>query len=464
GGNGTRLWPLSRGLYPKQFLNLDDTSSMLEKTINRLEGLDVSLPLIICNEQHRFIVAEQLRTLKKLNRNILLEPIGKNTAPALALAALYNINFNSNSLLLVLAADHVINDNQSFVTSIKKAIPYAIEGKLVTFGIEPTKPETGYGYIKKGNECSSIAIGDGYHVERFVEKPNFSSACDYISSGEYLWNSGMFLFEPHKYLSELRKYQPDIYNACVDAFKYDLIDNDFIRVDPLSFSQSPSLSVDYAVMEKTSDAVVVPMNAEWSDVGSWAALWEISNKDDDGNVLHGDVISLSTKNSYIYSESELVTTIGIENLAIVQTKDAILVSNLASTQDVKKLVEILQLNGRTEHYVHQERYRPWGKSDTIDTGDSYQVKMLTIMPRENLSMQVHYKRAEHWVVLSGCAKIVIDGFESILNENESVHIPVGVKHYLENIGDTPLRVIEIRSGSYLEEDDIIRFSDNDGYV
>ncbi|MWP27196.1 mannose-1-phosphate guanylyltransferase/mannose-6-phosphate isomerase, partial [Escherichia coli] len=345
GGSGTRLWPLSRTLYPKQFLSLTSRLTMLQETLRRLEGVEHRPALVICNEVHRFIVAEQMRNVNLANSGILLEPVGRNTAPAVALAALKAISSGEDPILLVLAADHEIQDQKRFISSILAAKEFAEEGKLVTFGIVPTKPETGYGYIKTGENLNEY----GFKVSAFVEKPELDVAKKYLEDGDYLWNSGIFMFRASVFIDELNKFRPDILKICQQALKSSTQDLDFIRIDNDSFSCCPEESIDYAVMEKTTEAVVVPLNAHWSDVGSWAALWEISNKDDDGNVLHGDVISLSTKNSYIYSESELVTTIGIENLAIVQTKDAILVSNLASTQDVKKLVEILQLNGRTEH-------------------------------------------------------------------------------------------------------------------
>lgn len=461
GGNGSRLWPLSRGLYPKQFLSFDGKSTMLEKTLERLDGLESDEPFIICNEEHRFIVAEQLRSKGKLRNNILLEPVGKNTAPAIALTAMYHQG-NSNTLLLVLPADHLINNKIEFQETINKAIPYAKRGKLVTFGITPSKAETGYGYIKCGENISDDATTHCYQVDEFVEKPNLVTANKYLDSGRYYWNSGMFLFDAKKYLGELKKFRPDIYDACNESIVNKSVDLDFIRINEESFKLCPSESIDYAVMEHTSDAVVIPMSAEWSDVGSWATLWELSPKDEDNNVISGDVISLSSTNNYIYSESSLVTTIDVHNLVIIQTKDAILISDLSAAQDVKKIVDIIKSKGRNEHHTHLEMFRPWGRYSAIDSGVRYQVKRITIKPGEGMSLQLHHHRAEHWIVLSGTAQVTINESEKILTENESVDIPVGVKHSIYNPGKIPLEVIEVRSGSYLEEDDIVRFSDRYG--
>ncbi len=460
GGNGSRLWPLSRELYPKQFLSFDGKSTMLEKTLERLDGLECGDPFVICNEEHRFIVAEQLRTKNKLCKNILLEPIGRNTAPAIALAAMYH---KKNTLLLVLPADHSIKNIDEFQKTIESAIPYAMDGKLVTFGINPSKAETGYGYIKRGASLSELTDKLCYQVDSFVEKPDFITAQQYLDSGEYYWNSGMFLFDAEKYLSELKKYRSDIYDACNNCLVNNTLDLDFIRITEELFTACPAESIDYAVMEHTKDAVVIPMLAEWSDVGSWAALWELSSKDDNNNAINGDVISLSSANNYIYAESSLVTTIGVNDLAIVQTKDALLVSSLSSVQDVKKIVDRIKSEGRNEHHTHLEIFRPWGQYNSLDSGQRYQVKHITIKPGEGMSLQLHHHRAEHWIIVSGTAQVTINELIKIITENESVYIPIGAKHSIHNPGKIPLEIIEVRSGSYLAEDDIIRLADKYGH-
>lgn len=460
GGNGSRLWPLSRELYPKQFLSFDGKSTMLEKTLERLNGLECSHPFVICNEEHRFIVAEQLRAKNKLSKNILLEPVGRNTAPAIALAAMYH---KKHSLLLVLPADHSINDIEEFQKTLTKAIPYAMSGKLVTFGIAPSKPETGYGYIKRGASLSNCSSELCFKVDSFVEKPDLLTAQSYLDSGEYYWNSGMFLFNAGKYLEELKKYRPDIYESCHRCMGNNSLDFDFIRINEEFFTACASESIDYAVMENTEDAVVIPMSAEWSDVGSWAALWELSTKDDNNNAINGDVICLSSENNYIYAESSLVTTIGINNLAIVQTKDALLISALSSVQDVKKVVDRIKSEGRNEHHTHLEVFRPWGKYNSIDSGQRYQVKRITIKPGEGMSLQLHHHRAEHWIIVSGTAQVTINELTKLLTENESVYIPIGTKHSIHNPGKIPLEIIEVRSGTYLDEDDIIRLTDRYGH-
>lgn len=464
GGNGTRLWPLSRVLYPKQFLSLDNELTMLQSTVSRLNGLSNELPFVICNEQHRFIVAEQLRTLDCLDKNIILEPVGRNTAPAIALAALLAKDSASSldPLLLVLAADHAIQNEEAFCNAVRLAIPLAENGKLVTFGIVPDKPETGYGYIRRGealNDADKLAT---YKVSEFIEKPAFEKAKEYISEDGYYWNSGMFLFRAGRYLEELNKYRPDILDVCMKAISGVNVDLDFIRVEEKIFSTCPDESIDYAVMERTTDAAIVPMEAGWSDVGSWSSLWEISAHNANGNVHHGDVIAHDTENSYVYAESALVATVGVKDLVVVQTKDAVLVASRNAVQDVKKVVEKIKADGRNEHYAHREVYRPWGKYDSIDAGERYQVKRITVKPGEGLSTQMHHHRAEHWVIVAGTAKVTINGKIKLLGENESIYIPLGAIHCLENPGKIPLDLIEIRSGSYLEEDDIVRFEDRYG--
>ena len=467
GGSGSRLWPLSREKFPKQFLKLTGSLTMLQSTLSRLNNLNADDSIVICNEEHRFIVAEQLRELGKLSNNIILEPKGRNTAPAITLAALAAKRkfADEDPLILILAADHNIQDEHVFCEAINKASSLASYGKLVTFGIVPFKPETGYGYIRRGDEVpvdEQHAVA--FEVAQFVEKPNLETAQAYVASGEYYWNSGMFLFRAGRYLEELKKYRPDILDACEKAMSAVDPDLDFIRVDEEAFLACPEEPVDYAVMECTADAVVVPMDAGWSDVGSWSSLWEISAHTAEGNVCHGDVINHKTENSYVYAESGLVTTVGVKDLVVVQTKDAVLIADRNAVQDVKKVVEQIKADGRHEHRVHREVYRPWGKYDSIDAGDRYQVKRITVKPGEGLSVQMHYHRAEHWVVVAGTAKVTINGDIKLLGENESIYIPLGATHCLENPGIIPLDLIEVRSGSYLEEDDVVRFADRYGRV
>lgn len=466
GGSGSRLWPLSRVLYPKQFLCLKGELTMLQTTINRLNGMQCESPVVICNEQHRFIVAEQLRQLNKLTENIVLEPAGRNTAPAIALAALAALRNqpDSDPLMLILAADHVIQNEEAFREAVHNALTYAEAGKLVTFGIVPDQPETGYGYIRRGKVVNADAINPAFSVSQFVEKPDMATAYGYVASGEYYWNSGMFLFRAGRYLEELAKFRPDILNACEKAMANIDPDLDFVRVDETAFLACPDESIDYAVMENTADAVVVPMDAGWSDVGSWSSLWEISAKSPEGNVHHGDVISYNTENSYIYAESCLVTTVGVKDLVVVQTKDAVLVADRNHVQDVKKIVEQLKADGRHEHHNHREVYRPWGKYDSIDSGDRYQVKRITVKPGEGLSLQMHHHRAEHWIVVAGTAKVTLGDEVKLLGENQSIYIPLGMMHCLENPGKIPLDLIEVRSGTYLEEDDVVRVKDRYGRI
>ncbi|MBA7800965.1 mannose-1-phosphate guanyltransferase [Citrobacter freundii] len=462
GGSGSRLWPLSRSLYPKQFLCLDGKNSMLQATISRLDGLNCSPPLVICNEKHRFIVAEQLQEINKLTGNVILEPQARNTAPAIALAAIAACNNHPdhNPLLLILAADHIIEENNFFHDAVTSAIPLAENGKLVTFGIVPDAPEIGYGYIRRGEVSSTQLKVDSvaFNVEAFVEKPDLETAEKYISTGDYYWNSGMFLFQARRYLEELEKYRPDILQACLLAMDNAELDNDFIRVDRDAFQSCPEESIDYAVMEKTTDAVVLPMNVGWSDVGSWSSLWEISERNDEGNVYHGDVIDHNTHNSYVYAESGLVATVGVKDLIVVQTKDAVLIANKTDVQDVKKIVAQLKVDDRSEHHIHREVFRPWGKYDSIDEGDRYQVKRITVKPGQGFALRMHHHRAEHWIIVAGTAKVTISDEIKLLSENQSVYIPQGTIHCLENPGKVPLEMIEVRSGVYLEEDDIVRFS------
>ncbi len=459
GGSGSRLWPLSRQLNPKQFLQLADAQlSMLQATISRLKGLDIALPRLICNEQHRFLAAEQLRQLDMEKSNILLEPVGRNTAPAIALAALQAVSDGQDPLLLVLAADHLIKDVDAFHAAVRTAMPLAEAGKLVTFGIVPDHPETGYGYIEKG---ASNGNG-GYAVSQFVEKPDLATATDYLKSGDFLWNSGMFLFRASRYLQELERFQPAILDACKKSLAGGQLDLHFTRVDATEFALCPDDSIDYAVMEKTADAVVVPLDAGWSDIGSWSALWDVSEKDQHGNVLKGDVLHHNSTNTYVHASSRLVALVGVEDLVIVETKDAIMVAHKNNVQDVKKIVEQLKECGRNEHVNHREVYRPWGVYDSIDDGHRYQVKRITVKPGAKLSVQMHHHRAEHWIVVSGTAKVTNGDTTFLVTENQSTYIPIGQVHALENPGVIPLELIEVQSGPYLGEDDIVRFEDKYG--
>ena len=461
GGSGSRLWPLSRQLNPKQFLPLADRDlSMLQATIQRLQGLDAALPRLICNEQHRFIAAEQLRQLGMEEAGILLEPVGRNTAPAIALAALQAIAEAEaeDPILLVLAADHLIRDVPAFHASIRTALPLAAAGRLVTFGIVPGHPETGYGYIEQG-----APVGEGgFAVTRFVEKPDLATARSYLASGRYFWNSGMFMFRASRYLEELERFQPAMLAACRAALAGSTRDLHFTRLDREAFAACPEDSIDYAVMEKTAAAAMVPLDAGWSDIGSWSALWDVSPKDGEGNVLLGDVLAQNTQDTYIHADSRLVATVGVENLVIVETKDAVLVAHKDQVQDVKRIVDQLKLDARHEHIDHREVYRPWGMYDAIDRGSRYQVKRITVKPGAKLSLQMHHHRAEHWIVVSGTARVTNGEQTYLVTENQSTYIPIGQVHTLENPGKIPLELIEVQSGSYLGEDDIVRLQDKYG--
>ncbi|MCB5314403.1 mannose-1-phosphate guanylyltransferase/mannose-6-phosphate isomerase [Yersinia intermedia] len=452
GGSGSRLWPLSRTHYPKQFLALTSELTMFQETLLRLGNLPHLSPLVICNEEHRFIIAEQLRKQNLSHSGIVLEPVGRNTAPAIALAALLATLDGEDPILLVLAADHVIQDKPAFISAIQLAEPLANMGKLVTFGIVPSAAETGYGYIRKGEQ-----IEDGaFQVDAFVEKPDSAKATQYLASGDYYWNSGMFVFKASRYLQELEKYRPDIYEACANAIAGQRADLDFIRLDETAFYNCPNESIDYAVMERTNDAVVVPMDAQWSDVGCWSALWEINDKDSHGNVVRGDVLTEDTNNSYIYSQNRLVATVGINDLVIVETKDALLVADKNKVQNVKEIVGQLKLGLRSEYLQHREIYRPWGSHDAIAEGIRYHVQHVTIKPGQRTATQIHHHRAEHWVVVSGTARVYRGSESYLVTENESTYIAVGVAHSIENPGKLPLEIIEVRTGSYLDEDDIVR--------
>ena len=453
GGSGSRLWPLSRSLYPKQFLALAGQQTMLQTTAFRVNGISDEKPLVICNEEHRFIVAEQMRALNT-QADILLEPVGRNTAPAIALAALQALTCEDDPLLLVLAADHVIENVEVFQQQVNRAKPLAEAGALVTFGIVATGPETGYGYIRRG-----AAESEGYQVAEFVEKPDLERAQAYVDSGDYYWNSGMFLFKASRYIEELGKHRPDILDACTASLETLTPDLDFVRINEEAFKACPDESIDYAVMEKADNVVVVPMDAGWNDVGAWSSLWEVTPKDGNGNAVSGDVMTHNTQDSLIKSTSKLVATVGVKDIVVVETKDAVLVAGKDQVQDVKKIVERLKAEGRSEYELHREVYRPWGKYDSIDNGERYQVKRITVKPGNKLSVQMHHHRAEHWIVVSGTARVGRDDEEIMLTENESVYLPVGCVHWLENPGKIPLELIEVQSGSYLGEDDIVRFED-----
>ncbi len=462
GGSGSRLWPLSREMYPKQLLALTGPQTMLQDTLTRVTGIaGTGAPIIVCNEAHRFMVAEQMRALSISPAAIILEPAGRNTAPAVALAALQAMRIDPQATIIVAPADHVIRDAKVFQRAAEVAIAQAHAGKLVTFGIVAHAPETGYGYIRR-----RALPGDGarqvYPVAEFVEKPPLETARQFVASGSYYWNSGIFVFQAARYIEELRHFAPDILGvatAALDAAKADL---DFVRVDKAIFETSRSDSIDYAVMEKTRDAMVVPLDAGWSDVGSWSSLCDALPSDEQGNVLTGDVLVHDVQDCYVHSTSRLVAAVGMEDHVIVETKDAVLVAPKDRVQDVRELVNLLKKASRPESSLHREVFRPWGSYDSLDSGERYQVKHLSVNPGGVLSLQLHNKRAEHWVVVSGIARITCDDRIFELKENESTYIPLGAKHRIENPGDQQLHIIEVQSGSYLGEDDIVRFEDNYG--
>ncbi len=465
GGSGTRLWPLSRKLYPKQLLRLVGDNTMLQDTVLRLQGLDgLGAPILVCNEEHRFLVAEQIRKINVDPAAILLEPIGRNTAPAVAVAALAaeqmcEAQGMEDCTLLVLPADHVIQDIKAFRGAVADAAKAAAAGKLVTFGINPTHPETGYGYIRAGDPISGVPARD---VVKFVEKPDRETAQGYLASGDYLWNSGMFMFSATRYLSELREFEPDMLEVCRRAYFHAVKDLDFLRLDADSFEVCPSNSIDYAVMEKTRDAAVVPMEAGWNDVGTWSSLCAANTADESGNVTVGDVLAENTEGCYIHADHRLVATVGLKNHVVIETSDAVLVAERDQAHDVKALVDRLRQSDRGEALLHREVFRPWGSYDSIDMGERFQVKRITVKPGAVLSLQMHHHRAEHWIVVSGTAEVTRGEEVFLLTENQSTYIPVGTTHRLHNPGQLPLELIEVQSGSYLGEDDIVRFEDNYG--
>ena len=454
GGSGTRLWPLSRELYPKQLLPLVGQSTMLQATVQRLEGLDVRPPIVVCNEAHRFLVAEQLRQVGLKPQAIVLEPAGRNTAPAIALAAQAAAQ---DSILLVLPADHVIRKVAAFQAAVRRALPAAESGRLVTFGTVPDRPETGYGYIRRGD-----AEGEVFRIEQFIEKPEEARAREFLASGGHYWNSGIFLFKASRYLEELQRFAPDIGRAAAEAGAGAVSDLDFLRVEKTAFEACRSESIDYAVLEKTAEAVVVPLDAGWSDVGSWSALADASDQDALGNVTHGDVVLEDCSDSLLYAQSRLVTAVGLRDHVVVETKDAVLVAPKDRVQEVKELVAKLKTQGRSEYSLHREVARPWGSYDSIDAGEGFQVKRLVVKPGAALSLQLHHHRAEHWIVVAGSAEVTCGERVFLLKENESTYIPRGVKHRIRNPGHAELHIIEVQSGAYLGEDDIVRFEDHYG--
>jgi mannose-1-phosphate guanylyltransferase / mannose-6-phosphate isomerase len=453
GGSGTRLWPLSREAYPKQFLPLVGDDTMVQATWRRVAPLASAAPIIVANEEHRFLVAEQLRQIGAPVPAIILEPVGRNTAPAIAAAALQALTGGQDPLLLVLPSDHVVRDPVAFRNAVAEVAAVAEAGALVTFGIMPGAPETGFGYIQSEQ-------GPGpQKVLRFVEKPDQATAQSYLDAGNYYWNSGMFLFRADRYLSELKEFNPAMAAAAESALRTGYRDLDFCRLDEATWNACPSDSIDYAVMERTTHAVVVPADIGWSDVGSWSALWEVQQGDTDGNVLRGDVYVDGVKNSLVRAESRIVAVVGLDDVVVVETNDAVLVAHKDQVQRVKQIVEHLKSRERTEHLHHSKVYRPWGHYEGIDAGDRFQVKRITVKPGEKLSLQMHHHRAEHWVVVSGTALVTCGEKTTLLSENESTYIPIGMTHRLENPGKLPLHLIEVQSGSYLGEDDIVRFED-----
>lgn len=459
GGAGTRLWPLSRSQYPKQFLSLAAQNTMIQETLLRLEGLDVAAPIVVCNESHRFIVADQLAQVGVDNSSIILEPVGRNTAPAIAAGAFKSLQVDEDAMMVVLPSDHVIQDKAAFVRGVELACKTAADGSLVTFGIKPTAPETGYGYIK----AKVSADVEVFPLDKFVEKPDRATAQKYLDSGEYFWNSGMFVFKAAAYLEELSRFEPEIYNQVQEAFGKAAVDVDFIRLNRESFAASPAGSIDYAVMERTDKGKMIPLDAGWNDVGAWSALWEVNPKDGNWNVVFGDVLTHDTEDSYIYSQSRLVATVGLRNAVVVETKDAVLVADRNQVQDVKDIVEELKRQERHSSVEeNQVGVRPWGSYESIERGHRYKVKHITVKPGAKLSVQMHYHRAEHWIVVSGTALVRNGDEELLLCENQSTFIPLGTIHALENPGKVPLELIEVQSGPYLEEDDIIRFEDRYG--
>ncbi|WP_266157771.1 mannose-1-phosphate guanylyltransferase/mannose-6-phosphate isomerase [Dyella silvatica] len=457
GGSGTRLWPVSRKNLPKQFLSLTGEGTLFQQTITRTRKLPhVAAPIIVASEDHRFLAAEQLLELDIQDATIVLEPIARNTAPAIALGAMHALERDPNALLLVLPADHLIGDTQSFTDAVQRALPAAHQGWLVTFGIRPDRPETGFGYIRRAEAIGS----DAFHVGQFVEKPDLVTAESYLADRSYDWNSGMFLFKASRYLDELAEHAPEMYDTVRIAHASAKIDLDFVRVDQATFAKVPDNSIDYAVMEKTTRAAVVPVSCEWSDIGSWSALWLAGMRDAEGNLREGDTIAVSTHNSLLRShDRHLLATVGVDDLIVVTTPDATLIAHRDAAQDVKRVVDELKASGRSEHSLHRVVRRPWGSYDSLESADRFQVKRIVVKPGAALSLQKHHHRAEHWIVVSGTAEVTCDENVFLLGENQSTYIPLGSVHRLRNPGKVPLEIIEVQSGSYLGEDDIVRLED-----
>jgi len=458
GGSGTRLWPLSRAALPKQLLPLASDFSLLQDTVSRLSGMpEMGAPLVVCNVEHRFMIAEQMRQIDSTPRAIVLEPVGRNTAPAIAIAALMLSRDDPDALMLVLPADHLIGDVEAFHAAIRSAATAAQNGHLTTFGIVAATPETGYGYIRKGAPLADC-VG-AHQVAAFVEKPDLATAQQYVDSGDYFWNSGMFLFRARDFLDELQALRPDILDASRAALDAATLDLDFVRLDPTAFEACPAESVDYAVMEHTHRAAVVPADMAWNDIGAWTALWDVAEKDADGNAIRGDVMLENARGNFVRAETRMVALLGVSDLVVVETADVVLVAQKDQVQDVKKLVDRLKAEKRCEHLVHKQVFRPWGWYEGIDDGERFQVKRIMVKPGEKLSLQMHHHRAEHWIVVSGTARVTCGDSVTLLTENQSTYIPLGTSHRLENPGKLDLHIIEVQSGSYLGEDDIVRFED-----
>jgi mannose-1-phosphate guanylyltransferase/mannose-6-phosphate isomerase len=462
GGSGTRLWPLSRVSLPKQLLALDGERTMIQETVLRAQLPGAAPPLLLCSEAHRFLVAEQMQAIGVAPRAIVLEPTGRNTAPAAAVAALMTAEEDPQGVVVLLPSDHVVRDAKAFAAAAKLAADAAREGHIVTFGMAPSAPETGYGYIHRGPRLEKL---EGAHrVHRFVEKPDAATAQNYLDDGSYFWNSGMFVFRADVFIEDMRRHAPDVLAAAREALAKAKRDLDFVRLDAGAFAAAPNISIDYALMEKTDRAAIVPCDIGWSDVGAWSALWDIRDRDAQSNMLHGDVIAHDSTGSLVHSDRQLVALVGVRDLVVVATDDAILVADKSRAQDVKAVVDRLKSDNRSEHTEHKRVFRPWGSYETVDLGSRHQVKHIMVRPGGRLSLQKHHKRAEHWVVVEGTAQVTVGDRVSTLKENESVFIPLGEKHRLENPGDTPLHLVEVQCGVYLGEDDIVRFEDVYGRV
>jgi mannose-1-phosphate guanylyltransferase / mannose-6-phosphate isomerase len=459
GGSGTRLWPLSRTSLPKQLLPLTSELSLLQETVLRVAQFpEIAPPLLVCNHEHRFLIAEQLRMVAVAPSGILLEPLGRNTAPAAAIAALKLSRADADAILLVLPSDHVIKNHGALLDAVLAAAQAASNGYIVTFGITPSGPATGYGYIESSEAIEGIPGCHG--IREFTEKPDLATAERFLASGQHYWNSGMFVFSARYFLEELRRLQPALMSACEQALDKAIVDLEFTRLDPDTFSACTSISIDYAVMEHTPRGAVLPVELGWSDVGSWDALWQVNEKNGEGNVLHGDVVTDNVTNTLIKAQNRMVAAVGVQDLVIIETSDAVLVAHKSESQNVKRIVDQLHAAARTEHISHRRVYRPWGWYESVDQGERFQVKRLMVNPGARLSLQLHHHRAEHWVVVTGTARVHRDGKEMLLSENESTYIPIGASHRLENPGKVPLHIIEVQSGCYLGEDDIVRIEDS----